>query len=112
MVSVSCIYINSLFKLISKMKNLLLAIGISLLFSSCYSTLIVAGTGASKSNVVEKKQWYALWGLVRLNHVDPKVLAGDGANYTVKTEFTFKDVISNVFTSIVSIESKTVTVIK
>ena len=94
------------------MKNLVLAIVITFLFSSCYTTLNVAGTGASKSTVVEKKQWYALWGLVRLNRVDPKKMAGDAANYTVKTEFTFKDFCANIFNSIVSLESKTVTVIK
>lgn len=95
-----------------KMKNLLLVVVISCLFCSCYSTLNIAGTGASKSVVVKKKQWYALWGLVQINHVDAKEIAGDASNYSVKTEFTPNDVLSNIFTSLVSIESKTVTVIK
>ena len=90
----------------------MLAIAIVFIFSSCYSTLNIAGTGASKSTVIKKKQCYALWGLVRINHVDPKVMAGETGNYSVKTEFTFGDVVSNIFTSVVSIESKTVTVIK
>ena len=94
------------------MKHLTLAIAIAFLFSSCYSTLNISGTGASKSMVVEKKQWYALWGLVRLNHVDPKAMAGGVPNYTVKIEFTFMDGLSDIFTSLVSIESKTVTVIR
>ena len=94
------------------MKHLTLAIAIAFLFSSCYSTLNISGTGASKSMVEKKKQWYALWGLVRLNHVDPKAMSGGVPNYTVKTEFTFMDGVSNIFTSLISIESKTVTVIK
>jgi hypothetical protein len=94
------------------MKNLLLVVVMSCLFCSCYSTLNIAGTGASKSEVVKKKQWYALWGLVQINHVDPKELVGDAGNYSVKTEFTFNDVLLNIFTSLISIESKTVTIIK
>ena len=74
--------------------------------------MLVSGTGASKSKVVKKKQWFALWGLVRLNKVDAKSLAGNVPNYTVKTEFTFGDMLSNIFTSIVSIEKESVTVIK
>ncbi len=85
---------------------------ITLLLSSCCSAVYIAGSGASKSVVTHKKQWYALWGLVRMNKVSPQVLAGDAKNYTVKTEFGFGDMLTNVFTSIISLERETVTVIK
>lgn len=84
----------------------------AMLLTSCSSTMFVVGTGASKSTVTSKKQWYALWGLVRLNKVKPKVLAGEASNYTVKKEFSFGDIITNTFTSIISLERETITIIK
>ncbi len=74
--------------------------------------MFVAGTGASKSTVTSKKQWFVLWGLARCNKVNPKALAGDAVNYTVKTDFKFSDILINVFTSVLSFQRETVTVIK
>ncbi len=94
------------------MKKLLLAIAITISMSSCYPIVHVSGTGASKSTVVKKKQWYALWGLVKLNHVDPKEMAGGATNYTIKTEFRLKDMLLNIITFVSSCEAETITVIK
>lgn len=94
------------------MKKFVLAIVITVSLSSCYTMVHVSGTGASKSVVVKKKQWFALWGLVKLNHVDPKEMAGGVNNYTVKTEFTFKDMLLNIITFASSCEAQTITVIK
>ena len=94
------------------MKKILFLIFISLALTSCNSLVHVSGTGASKSTVVSKKQWYALWGLVRLNKVDAKGLAGGATNYTVKTGFGLGDILTDFFTSFISLEKETVTVIK
>jgi hypothetical protein len=94
------------------MKKFLLAIVISISMSSCYTMIHVSGTGASKSIVVKKKQWYALWGLVKINHVDPKTMAGGVTNYTVKTEFRFKDNLLNFLIFVSSCQAETVTIIK
>ena len=93
-------------------KQMILVGFVAILLSSCSATLFVVGTGASKSTVTSKKQWYVLWGLARCNKVNPKVLAGDATNYTVKTEFRFNDVLTNVFTSVFSFQRETITVIK
>ena len=85
---------------------------ILIMLSSCSSTVFIAGTGASKSTVTSKKQWYLLWGLARCNKVNPKAMAGDATNYTVKKEFKFSDVLTNVFTSVLSFQRETVTVIR
>ena len=92
--------------------KIVFVVTVAILLSSCCSMVFTAGTGASKSVVVKKKQWYAFWGLVRLNKVTPSVLAGGATNYTIKTEFSFGDILTNVFTSIISLERETVTVIK
>ena len=72
----------------------------------------VSGTGASKSIVVKQKQWFALWGLVPLNTVNPKEMAEKSTNYIVKTEFSFGDILLGIFTFPISIERQTVTVVR
>lgn len=94
------------------MKKLLLAIAIIFSLSSCYPVVHVSGTGASKSIIVKKKQWFAFWGLVKLNHIDPKEMAGEATNYTIKTEFRLKDMLLNIITFVSSCEAETITVIK
>jgi hypothetical protein len=52
------------------MKTIKAFLGIFLLvifLSSCMSLTHVVGTGASSGVSTEKKQWYALWGLVPIN---------------------------------------------
>ncbi len=50
------------------------------LLSSCMSLTHVVGTGGTSGTPVEKKQWYALWGLVPINEVDSKAMAGEKKN--------------------------------
>ena len=85
---------------------------IALSLSSCFTIKHVSGTGSAKSVIVKKKQWFALWGLVPLNKVNPKAMAEGTNNYIVKTEFSFKDILVGIFTFPFSIEYQTVTVIK
>ena len=73
----------------------LLALGIIL--SSCNATMHTVGTGG-KGNCksvgqydAKKKQWYLFWGLLPLNKVDSKALAGGAQNYTVRTTTSFGD---------------------
>ena len=78
----------------------------------CYAQTFVVGNGAQSSQVEETRQWYILFGLVPLNTVDSKAMAGDATNYTIHTEQTFLDVVINIFTSAVTVYSRTVTVTK
>lgn len=99
------------------MKNLqklflIALVAVSLSMTSCYTLTHQVGSGAQSGQSVEKSQWYALWGLVPLNEVDSKRMAGDAENYTITTEHTFVDGLISVFTGIVTISRKTVKVEK
>lgn len=61
----------------------------------------------------KKKQWYIFFGLVPLNHVDSKDLAGGSQNYTVRTTTSFGDgLISGVGAYLLGIRTQTVRVSK
>ncbi len=80
--------------------------------SGCAGHIHVVGDGGDGSETVEKRQWYVLWGLVPINDVDSAEMADGAADYTIETEHSALDVIINIFTSIVSVYSRTVTVTK
>ena len=70
------------------------------------------GKGAQGDNKIESRQWYILFGLVPLNEVDTKEMSGDAENYEIKTEQAALDIVMNIFTSMISVYSRTVTVTK
>lgn len=78
----------------------------------CFTHNHTVGSGAAGANATEKKQWYILFGLVPLNTVDSKAMAGGATNYTIKTQQSFVDVVIGIFTGIVTIQPQTVTVTK
>lgn len=80
--------------------------------TSCYSLHHTVGTGAQGAAETEERQWYALWGLVPLGKIDSKSLAGTATNYSVHTEWSFLDIVINIFTGFVTITSRTITVTK
>jgi hypothetical protein len=97
------------------MKTIKAFFGIFLLvifLSSCMGLTHVVGTGASSNVATEKKQWYALWGLVPINEVDSKAMAGGASNYTIKSKVKFVDYVISAFTSAVTINCQTVSVVK
>lgn len=90
---------------------LLLAI-IALLAVSCSKHVHKVGTGATGAGVEEARQWYALWGLVALNNVDTNQMTAGAQNYTVETQQAPMDIILNMFTGMVTVYSRSVTVKK
>jgi hypothetical protein len=82
------------------------------MFSSCYTLTHTVGSGGGTGQVVEKRAWYILYGLVPLNTVESKEMAGDASNYTVTTGHTVVDVLLNIVTGIVTVGSQTVKVQK
>lgn len=78
----------------------------------CYTQRVTVGTGGTDTEVVEKKSWYALWGLVPMNEFDASELAEGVTDYTVEYEMTFVDGIVSIFTGIVTISPRTVRVYK
>lgn len=81
-------------------------------FSSCYTLTHVVGSGAKGGQTTEKRQWYALWGLVPINEVDSKMMAGDARDYTIVSQHTFVDLVISAFTGMVTVQCKTVKVTK
>jgi hypothetical protein len=69
------------------------------------------GKGGSRP-AAEARQWYILWGLVPLNHIDGGRMAGGASDYTIKTQQSFVDVLINIFTGYISIYSRSVWVLK
>ena len=80
--------------------------------SSCAVHMHKIGTGAAGADVIAQRQWYVLWGLVPLNNVDTAVMSAGATNYDIRTETTVLDFVINVFTGIVTVNSRTVTVKK
>ncbi len=70
------------------------------------------GKGAQGDSEKEKRQWYAIWGLVPLGEIDSQDLAGDAQDYSVRTQASVLDIIINIFTGFVTITSRTITVTK
>ncbi len=80
----------------------------------CYTQKFDVGTGGTTGESREFQQWFALWGLVPITQIEDDVenYTADSSNYTVTTQFTVLDVIIGIFTGIVTIQPKTVTVDK
>ncbi len=78
----------------------------------CSAHLHKVGVGSKTGDATQARQWYALWGLVPLNNVDTQTMAGGAADYEIKTEQSAMDIILNLFTGMITVYSRTVTVVK
>jgi hypothetical protein len=88
-----------------------MALAATLSLSSCYTMTHQVGSGGTGAPQ-DEQQWWILWGLVPLNHVDSHTMAGTATNYTVTTQFKPLDVLISLFTSFVTIYVQTVEVKK
>lgn len=80
-----------------KVSSIIGLLALGSLLSSCNATMHTVGTGG-KGNCksvgqydAKKKQWYLFWGLLPLNSVDSKALAGGAQNYTIRVTTSFGD---------------------
>lgn len=80
-----------------------------LIMVGCSAHIHTIGNGAQGNNVIQERQWYILWGIVPLNDIRTDQMTS-AADYTIKTEQSVLDVIINIFTSVVTVYSRTVTV--
>lgn len=80
-----------------------------LILVGCAAHVHTIGNGAQGNNVVQERQWYVLWGIIPINDVDTSQMTS-ATDYTIKTEQSVLDVIINIFTSAVTVYSRTVTV--
>jgi len=82
------------------------------LLTGCAAHIHKVGQGAQGAQKSEARQWYVLWGLVPINEVDTQKMADGATDYTIKTENSALDILINIFTTYVSVVSRTVTVTK
>lgn len=80
------------------------------LLTSCFTLTHVVGNGGKGVISESTKQWYVLWGLVPINTVDVKAMAGGASDYTVVTQETFVDGLISAVLNFVSVHTRTVTV--
>lgn len=57
----------------------------------CTANVHVIGDGPKGGATVKQKQWYALYGLVPLNHVDSKAMAAGAEDDQIKTVYNPDD---------------------
>jgi len=76
----------------------------------CNAHVHTIGKGPQKGEFTEARAWYILFGLVPLNTVDTAEMAEDATDYEIKTESSALDIIMNIFTMYISVNSRTVTV--
>lgn len=96
------------------MKNLTLLIILASIFISvnCASHIHTVGQGPSGSSRVESRQWYLLWGIVPINEVKTNEMVKEINDYEIKTEVTVLDFFLNMFTSLATVNSRTVIITK
>lgn len=95
-----------------KIVSLIMVILFMCIIVGCSTHLHTIGNGAQGVNEVESRQWYILFGLVPLNDTDTKEMAAGAVDYNVKTQQSALDVLMNMLTMWVTINSRTVTVTK
>ena len=82
------------------------------LFVGCSTHIHTIGDGPQTGVNSSAKQWYALYGLVALNEVDVDAMADGAANYEIKTQTSFVDILISGFTNYVTVSCRSVTVTK
>jgi hypothetical protein len=90
---------------------LLIAI-MALVIFGCSRHVHTIGKGPAGSDVQTARQWYILFGLVPLNEVDTNAMAGAVGDYEIQTEISALDFLITMFTSMVTVNCRTVTVTK
>lgn len=84
------------------------------LLPGCFTFTHTVGRGPQSPipTAVAETQWFALWGLVPLDPIDSKQLAGPVGDYRVTTKFTLVDVVITTFSSFLTLYRQTVVVEK
>lgn len=83
-----------------------------LLITACSAHIHTVGSGPTGSDAQIQRQWYVLWGIVPINSVDSHAMAGNATNYRIRTEVTPVDFIISMFTGMVTVSCRSVTVTK
>lgn len=98
--------------MLKKVVSVVLLVFFLVYATGCSTHIHTVGTGGQNSQTVDSRQWYVLWGLVPINAVDTKAMAGDATNYTIKTQASFLDLVISAVAGIVTVNCRSVSVTK
>ena len=97
--------------MLQKCLAVVLILGVLLLIG-CAAHVHKVGNGAQGNDMIIARQWYVLFGLVPINEVDTNAMAGTAIDYEIMTGHTGLDFVINIFTGVISVNSRTVIVRK
>ncbi len=80
--------------------------------TGCYTHTHQVGNGPQGQGEEKVTQWYALYGLVSMSNGDTTALTEGVSDYQIKSQHTFLNYVVGMFTGIVTIYPKTVTISK
>lgn len=84
-----------------------------LMLASCHTLQHTVGGGPTGSETVSRRQYYIFFGAFRVGeNIDSARIAGDATSYRVTTQWSFADILINLFTAPLTVTSRTVTVEK
>jgi len=95
-----------------KLISLTLILVFTIIIIGCATHRHIIGNGAQSGVEVNSRQWYILYGLIPLNNVDTKAMAGGASDYEIITKQGVVDILIGMVAQIVTINSRTVTVKK
>ena len=94
------------------MKKLILSFAIVLFLTACATHTHIIGEGPSTGLTEEKRQYYALYGLVPLNKVDTNSMIGDAEDFKLETGTQAVDILIGAVGGSFTVTSRTVKVTK
>ena len=97
--------------MLKKCLAVVLILGVLFLIG-CATHIHKVGNGAQGNDMMVQRQWYVLFGLVPINIVDTNAMAGGATDYEIITQHTPIDIVINMFTGVISVNSRTVAVRK
>lgn len=97
--------------MLKKCLAVVLILGVLFLIG-CATHIHKVGNGAQGNEMMIQRQWYVLFGLVPINIVDTNAMAGGATDYEIITQHTPIDIVINMFTGVISVNSRTVAVRK
>ncbi len=91
-------------------KTLSIALGLTLILSSCYTSSFTVGDGPQRGIEVKKPNHYLLYGLAPISISDPVSMAGETKDYEVTITHTPVDNLISILT--LGLYTPTTTIVK
>lgn len=98
--------------MMKKMALLVVVLLIASFAIGCAAHIHTVGKGPQLNEKRTLRQYYFLWGLIPLNEVDTKAMADDVSDYEIRTKTSFIDVLIGIPAGLITVQTRTVMVIK